>query len=106
MATMNTLKHRAVEDDDCFMDDVGNEGINLIGVASDRSDEELCTSETPVEHLKIDPNSVRKSKGQHFSWKKSTSSNNKARGRYQDEDDNVYLDTEEEAYSKPNLHLG
>jgi hypothetical protein len=36
------------------MDDVGNEGINLIGV--DYEDE------TPVEHLKIDEDSVRKSK--------------------------------------------
>ena len=52
---MNTQKNnRALDEDDCFMDDVGNEGINLIGV--DYEDD------TPVEHLKIDEDSVRKSK--------------------------------------------
>lgn len=97
MATMNTQKNnRALEDDDCFMDDVGNEGINLIGV--DYEDE------TPVEHLKIDEESIRKSKEQ-FNFKKSTHMN-KARSRYMEEDDQVHMDTEEDAYSKPNLHLG
>jgi hypothetical protein len=97
MATMNTQKNnRALEDDDCFMDDVGNEGINLIGV--DYEDE------TPVEHLKIDEESVRKSKEQ-FNFKKSTHMN-KARSRYMEDDDQVHMDTEEDAYSKPNLHLG
>jgi hypothetical protein len=95
MATMKTEKNRNLEDDDCFMDDVGNEGINLIGVASD---EEAYPDETPVEHLKIDEDSVRKSK--------VFKGVNKARSRYMDEDDQVHMDTEEEVYSKPNLHLG
>ena len=89
------------------MDDVGNEGINLIGVASDRSNEDFYPEETPVEHLKIDEGSVRKSKEQ-FNFKKSTHMN-KARSRYMDDpDDQVHMDTEEEVYSssKPNLHLG
>jgi hypothetical protein len=43
---MNTLKNRPLDDDDCFMDDIGNEGINLIGVASDRSSDDF---EPPVE---------------------------------------------------------
>ena len=30
----------------------------------------------------------------------------KARSRYNDDDDQVHMDTEEEVYSKPNLHLG
>ena len=50
MATMNTVKQRHLEDDDCFMDDVGNEGVNLVGVASSHnSEEEFYTGETPVE---------------------------------------------------------
>lgn len=96
MATMNTQKHRGPEEDDCFMDDVGNEGINLIGV--DYEDD------TPVERLKIDEDSVRKSKEQ-FNFKKSTHIS-KARSRYMEEDDQVHMDTEEDMYSKPNLHLG
>jgi hypothetical protein len=50
MATMNTMKNRALEDEDCFMDDIGNEGINLIGVASDPDDD----FEPPVEQIKLD----------------------------------------------------
>ena len=85
MATMNTLKHRPVEDDDCFMDDVGNEGMDLVGVASDRSSEDFYPMETPVEHLKIDEDSVRKSKEQlNF---KMSANKPKARSRYCDDDD-------------------
>lgn len=97
MATKNTQKNPVMDDDDCFMDDIGNEGINLIGVASDRSDDDF---EPPVEQIKLDEDIIRKSKD---FFKKSSK---KARSRYMDEDDNVQTDMEEEMYSKPNLHLG
>jgi hypothetical protein len=63
MNPLATMPTRKMDEDDCFMDDVGNEGIKLIGVACDgRSDQDFFCEETPIEHVKISEDSVRKSK--------------------------------------------